>query len=119
MGGRDNEELDEVATKKRSGVSDNETVDLVVGITVDETLAGGDRALKNFVRSLRAQPRDLTLDGECFETVKGSGEADDAAILARKGPVSPLLTVIGACRGGWLLLRTYVRFFSSSTLALS
>jgi hypothetical protein len=45
MGRRDNEELQEVATEKRSGVGDNETVDLVADINVDETLAGGDRAL--------------------------------------------------------------------------
>jgi hypothetical protein len=86
---------------------------------VNETLARSDRALENLVRALLAQARDLPLNCERFETVKGGGEANDAVILARKGLVFPFFGSIGACRGGWLLLRTYVRFFSSSTFTLS
>ncbi len=84
MGRRDNEELHKVATEKRSGVGDHETIDLVAVIGVDETLARGDGALKKLARSLRAQPRDPTLRGEDFEIVKGSSEADDASFWHEK-----------------------------------
>jgi hypothetical protein len=69
MGTRDNEELHKVATEKRSGVGDHETIDLVAVIGVDETLARGDGALENLVRPLRAQPRDPTFSGQGFEIV--------------------------------------------------
>jgi hypothetical protein len=84
MGARDNEELHEVTTEKRSSVGDHETIDLVAVIDVDETLVRRDRALENLVRSLCAQPRDPTLSSEGFETVKGSGEADDASVWHEK-----------------------------------
>jgi hypothetical protein len=118
MGSRDNEQLHEVATEKSSGIRDNEPVNLAT-VNVDETLLGGDRALENLAPPLFAQPRDPAFGGECFETVKEGGQADDAVILARKASVFPFLRTIGACRDGWLLLRTYVRFFSSSILPLS
>jgi hypothetical protein len=84
MGTRDDEKFHEVPTEKRSGIGDHETVDLVGGIKVDETPPGGDRALENLARSLLAQSRDLTLKGECFETVEGGGEPDDASFWHEK-----------------------------------
>ena len=113
------EKFDEVTTEERSGVGDDEAGDLVARINVNETLTRANRILQNLTRPIGAEARDVTLEGERFEGVGRGGEADDAVILARERPDSGLLSLIGACRDGWLLLRTYVRFFAYSTLALS
>jgi len=113
------EKFDEVTTEERSRVGDDEAGDLVAGINVNETLTRANRILQNLTRPIGVEARDVTLEGERFEGVGRGGEADDAVILARERPDSGLLLLIGACRDGWLLLRTYVRFFSYSTLALS
>lgn len=118
-GRSDDEELDEVSTEERSGVGDDKAGDLVAHINVNKTLARCDRTVENLTRPIGAEARDLALESERFEGVGGGGEADDAVILAREGQDFGLLSSTGACREGWLLLRTHVRFFGSSTLAAS
>jgi hypothetical protein len=84
VGRRDDEKLDEVSTEERSGVGNHQAGDLVARINVNEALIRGDCTLKNLARPINVETRDLTLEGERFEGVGGSGEADDAVILARE-----------------------------------